>query len=379
MKNKICFVVSAPITIQAFLQNHIRTLAPHFDISLVGNFSKHDKIRLKETLPVHEVHTIAIQRNINIISDFKSLLLLVAFFLKNNFHVVHSVTPKAGLICSIASKLSGIKNRIHIFTGQVWHTKKGSSKRFLILLDKVIVSFCSKILIDGESQRQHLIQHHIIGANNSYVLGKGSISGVDLTKFIPDPEIKKKLRTEFNISPNKTVFVFLGRFNKDKGIPELFEAFNHIAKNNINAHLILIGFDEAELLNTLDQYPNIKTTINFNYYGVTKSPQSTLQIGDIFCLPSHREGFGTSVIEASALGLAIICSDTYGLQETIIEDYTGLRHKTGDTKSIISKMEELLNNKERQAVLGENGKRYIEENFSAKIISNHWLNFYLSL
>ena len=369
MKKKICFVVSAPITAKAFLIKHFEYLSKEFDITLVANFETQADF---EVPFVKNTKHIAIHRSINPLKDFLALIQLYFFFKKESFHVVHSVTPKAGLLAMTAAWISRIPIRIHIFTGQVWHTQVGLKKQFLKFLDRLLVVFTTHILVDGQSQRQFLITNKIITDKNSKVLGKGSISGVDVQKFNPSSEIRNLYRAQLNFQHNDIVFAFLGRMNTDKGILDLAKAFQKLHADFPNVKLLLIGFDEEQMQEKIRQIQ----TENIIYFGPTPKPQEVLQAADVFCLPSYREGFGTSVIEASLLELPIICSDTYGLAETIIENKTGLRHEVKNVDQLYNQMKLLVQNEETRTVLGKNGRQYVLEHFSADEISLQWLTFY---
>lgn len=374
MKRKsICFVVSSPFTAKVFLQNHIVRLSEFYDIFLVANFSGFDQ-SIFNTFPLNGIQDIAIPRDINLVKDFKALLNLRSYFKEMQFEAIHTITPKAGLVGMIASRMANVETRIHIFTGQVWHTKTGVFKEMLMLFDCLIVWCSTYVLVDGESQRQFLINSNILKESNSFVLGKGSISGVDTSRFVPNNLIKTDVRNNLGITVNEIVFMFLGRMNHDKGIVELATTFNRLQLKYSNIRLLLVGGDEENMSAIIKKtVKNIESVI---FYGVTNEPEKMLQACDVFCLPSHREGFGTSIIEASLLEIPVICSDTYGLMETIIENKTGLRHKVTDVDSLYLQMEKLVNNKELREVLGTGGRRYVLENFSAELISEKWLEFY---
>lgn len=374
MRKKICFVVSSPLTVKAFLLNHLNTLKAEFDIYIAANFDDKTDALIISQLAGYHIHSVKIDRNINIRSDLSALRALRGYFKRNKFDIVHSITPKAGLLAMIAAKLAGIKNRIHIFTGQVWYTKKGFMRSLLISLDKVIVMNATHILVDGESQRKFLIGQHIIKDSNSQVLGKGSISGVDVDKFIFDPLTREKIRGELLLKNDDLVFAFLGRINRDKGILDLAKAFERLVKDFSNAKLLIIGYDEENLIPEVQRIINDSNAMIF--YGPTPNPEIVLQAADVFCLPSYREGFGTSIIEASLLGLPVICSNTYGLMETIIENETGLRHAVKDVTLLHQQMKKLMESPGLRRQFGENGRKYVLENFSANEISSHWLYFY---
>lgn len=363
-------------TARVFLKNHIEELSIHFDIYLVANVLEQEMIYLTD-YPLKEIKNIKITRGISLINDLRTLSCLYSYFKKMKFDAVHTVTPKAGLLGILASRLVNVPNRIHIFTGQVWHTKKGIYRQLLLFLDCFTVFNSTIILVDGHSQRQFLIKNKIIKDSNSFVLGKGSISGVDTTRFVPNPIVKKQERDKLGIKEHEVVYMFLGRMNAEKGINELAVAFNSLRKKHINVRLLLAGGDEENMTFMIKQkVQNIESVI---FHGVTVTPERLLQACDIFCMPSYREGFGLSVIEASLLEKPIICSDTYGLMESIIENKTGLRHKVANADSLYFAMEKLLDNQNLVESLGKGGREYVLEHFSAKTISEKWLNFYLAI
>ncbi len=375
-KKKICFVVSSILTARFFLEHHIKILATKYDIYLVGNFSEEDKRSISH-FNLKEIESVKIERKINLIKDLKSVISLASYFKKKQFDAIHSLAPKAGLISAISGKIVGTKNRIHIFTGQVWHTKKGIFKVILKQLDKLIVLLTTKTLVDSHSQREYLINEGIINYKNSIVLGNGSISGVNLEKFYPNLNMKKQLREELNIPKDVIVYLFMGRINKDKGIFDLANAFKKVLRTNKNIFLLIVGYDEGDCIDEVTRIISSKN--HFKYFGSTREPQKIIQIGDVFCLPSYREGFGTSIIEASSCGLGVICSDTYGLRDTIIDNKTGLRYKTGNVQELTKKMQTLSSNIDLVRYFGEKGIDYVVTSFSASFVSNEWLKFYSNL
>lgn len=373
-KKKICFVVSTIFTARVFLKDHIALLARHYDIYIVANLQQADMPILEE-LEISGYQHIQIERKIQPLKDLGAVIKLAAYFRAMNFDVVHSVTPKAGLTAMLAARMAQVPVRIHIFTGQVWYTLFGIKRKLLMQIDSVIASLTTHILVDGESQREFLIQNNIINKENSSVLGKGSISGVNIQRFHPSTDTRFSLREQFNLT-DKIVFTFLGRMNYDKGLTELFEAFSKLAKKNDQVHLLLIGPDEEGWTEKIKSYDSIQEGRNYTNYGSTPKPEDLLQVADVFCLPSYREGFGTSVIEASCLGLPVICSDTYGLRDTMVDEETGLRHKVKDANSLYIQMKRISENHALRKRLGESGRTYVLNNFSGEQISQAWLDYY---
>lgn len=375
MKKKICFIVSAPYTAK-FLKNHLDGLSLEYDLYFVANINEDNKSVLK-LFNFFDYKSIPINRNINIISDLKSVYKLYKYFKSMDFDAIHSITPKAGLISALAGKLAGVTNRIHIFTGQVWATKQGFLKLVLKTIDKIIAKLSTHVLVDGRSQRHFLRTEHVLKQDQGIVLGAGSICGVDLKQYSPNLDMRDTIRKELNLSNDIVIYLFLGRLNGDKGVVELAEAFNKLSSDNKNVFLLLVGTDEDAMVEKIDTIIENKKT--YHFVGPTYTPEIFYQASDVFCLPSYREGFGMSVIEASATKMAVICSDAYGLLDTIVDNKTGLRHKVKDVDDLYKQMLKLSNNKDLRNALGSNGLSYIHDNFSAKAISEAWINFYKEL
>lgn len=378
-KNSICFVVPTLFTVRAFLDNHIRQLSGSFDVYIVANFTEKDREYL-QTLPIKGYKHIGIDRKIHLIRDTKAVGDLTRYLRKEKFFAVHSVTPKAGLVTALAGKLAGISNRIHIYTGQVWASRDGMMKKLLKFMDQFIAKLNTHILVDGQSQREFLIKEKVLTETKSLVLANGSIAGVNTEKFSPDRNARKEIRNSLGIKDDQVVFVFMGRLCKDRGIDELLEAFSKLQTEYSNAYLLLVGSDEENYTEKIrDNYKNLVDKVNFCLYGLTPSPARLLNAGDVFCLPSYREGFGMSVIEASSTGLAVIVSDAYGLRDSIIPEVTGLVCKMQDVDSLHKKMVLLMVEPDYRKLLGKNGRAYIQSNFNQADVSKAWVDFYKSL
>lgn len=374
MKKNICFIVSSPYSF-FFLKVHLEKLSKYYHIHLVANINDTNSLIL-DNFEHKSFKNIPIQRSINITKDIHGIYKLYKYFKSNSFDAIHSLTPKAGLTAAIAGKLAGVGIRVHIFTGQVWATKKGAFRYLLKKLDQVIANWSTHILVDGNSQRDFLISEKILKVNQGQVLGAGSICGVDLNRFAPNVIKRSELRKQLNISDDWVVFLFIGRITEDKGVIELAKAFNKLRLENKNAYLLVAGFDEGAL-EAMKEI--IKDKAFFNFVGKTDTPEMYYQSCDVFCLPSYREGFGMSVIEASACGIPVICSDAYGLLDTIIDNQTGLRHKVKNVNDLYDKMKLLANDKNLRSTLGAQGLKYTSHNFSSEDISNAWVEFYKNL
>lgn len=376
MKKRICFVVAAPTSADGFLTEQIILLRKKYDVYLAANGEYGDQWK---AVDVNGFYSFPIIRKISLWKDLKAVIALTKYFRKMKFDAVHSITPKAGLVCALAGFLAGIKHRSHTFTGQVWATKVGLRRKILKTLDWVTAHLDNHIFADGEGQRQFLISEKVIPANKIGVFAKGSICGIRTDIFVPSMEMRVLKRKELEIKENQVVFVFAGRLNRDKGCHELLMAFNSLVKTCPNAYLLMFGGDEERISLTFPKYENLKNKENFNYYGISHEMYNMLQAGDVFVLPTYREGFGVSVIEAQALGLPVITSDAYGVVDASVENVTGLRFPVGDANALEMCMDTLYNDSALRKRLGENGRKRILKDFRSEVVANAWLDFYHKL
>jgi glycosyltransferase involved in cell wall biosynthesis len=320
-----------------------------------------------------------IHRSISLVNDLKAVWALYKYFKAEKFDVVHSVTPKAGLVTALAGWLARVPRRVHIFTGQVWATKTGSMRFLLKSLDKLIAMLNTNLLVDGEGQRQFLIQQGVLKDSNSCVLANGSITGVELDKFVTSDEVRSRERESFGFKDSDVVYAFLGRLNHDKGIGELYAAFDKLVSEYDNAKLVFYGTDEEGYDPKADSYPNIKRGVNYFFPGRTSQPFEALQVADVFVIPTWREGFGMSIIEAQGLGLPVITSDAYGVVDASVEGETGLRCKVGDVESLYESMGLYHNNPTMRAEHGSAGRKRVEELYDNKVVTQAWVEYYKTL
>ena len=375
-KKKICFVVAAPTSADGFLTEQIHALRQEYDVYLAANGDYGDDWK---NVDINEFYSFPIMRKISLWKDLKALWKLFRYFRRMKFDAVHSITPKAGFICSLASFLAGVKHRSHTFTGQVWATRTGLMRSLLKSLDWVTAHLDNHIFADGQGQRQFLILEGVVSAHKSSVMANGSICGIRTDRFNPSAEIRRAKRAELGIADDKVVFVFIGRLNRDKGCHELLAAFNQLVQSCPNAYLLMFGGDEENVSATFPNYPNLVERQNFRYYGVSNEIYNMLQSGDAFVLPTHREGFGVSVIEAQALALPVITSDAYGVVDASVEGVTGLRVPVGDAQALHDAMKTLYPDPDMRARFGAAGRQRILSDFPYQVVINAWLEFYHSI
>jgi glycosyltransferase involved in cell wall biosynthesis len=314
-------------------------------------------------------------REIALLNDLKALLLLIAFFSREKFFIVHSVSPKAGLLAMISSWIVRVPVRIHTFTGQVWVTRKGLIRNLLCFLDKVIYKLATKIIVDSKSQLNFLKNNNIVTKSKSkaIVFGDGSISGVDLKRFKFDSKVREKIRKQLVVSESTFVLLYLGRLKKEKGILELIKAFSIIHQEYNNTSLWCVGPDEDSLQNNLENIEGVR------FFSYTENPENYMTSADLFCMPSFREGFGTAVIEAAACGIPSIGTNIYGLVDAIVDGKTGLIVEPRDFLELTNSIRKLIEDDKLRIKMGEAARYRAQESFSNDFFTKEIIKLYKNL
>lgn len=359
------------MTAVAFLNGHIDYLSSDYEMTVVCNFDGTEKDISKNA----QLKNIRIARKISAISDLRAVYSLARFLKKGNFQIVHSVTPKAGLITAMAGWLAKTPIRIHWFTGQVWVLKSGVQRRALKNLDRLVAKLNTSVLVDSPSQRDFLIEQGVISPAKSQVLGSGSIAGVDTERFRPNPEVRVVTRAELGIEdPNAPIILFVGRLNHDKGIDTLLQAFSSQTIQQ-DLYLLLVGPDEE---NYTPRIPELlgERLENFRYIPFTTEPEKYMAASDIFCLPSLREGFGLAIIEAGSSGLPSVASGIYGVTDSVKEGETGLLIRPGSVDELIGGLTRLLKNPGFRLEMGANARKRVQNLWQIQLLQKSLSDYY---
>jgi len=376
MNRKICFVAAVEITIKAFMIDHIRAMRNMYDIEVIVNTE--DVNFLKPFGLDVAVIRVDIERKISLFRDLWALIYLFHVFRENKYDIVHSITPKAGLLSMLAGFFAGIPVRIHTFTGQVWTTRKGFARWSLKTADKLIAFCATQILVDSHSQRDFLIKEKVVSALKSHVIANGSICGVDTKRFSPNPEARMNLRKKLGVSESDVVFLFLGRLNWDKGLLDLAMAFSVVCGVHNNVRLVLVGPDEENLRGRILEFcKSCSERVYFEDY--TDRPEQYMATADVFCLPSYREGFGIVVIEAASVGVPAIGSRIYGITDAIEDGITGFFHEPGNADELAVIMKRFIDNPILIKKMGEAARVRAQQLFSKEIVTSAMLDYYEKL
>lgn len=369
---RVCIVVSAEMTLRAFLMDQLRALGEAYDLSVVAN--SHDDAFLRQAGIRARLLPVAIERPISPAADLAALLKLILLFRRERFDVVHSVTPKAGLLAMLAGFLAAIPTRIHVFTGQVWATKKGSARLILKFADRLIAFCATHVLVDSLTQRDFLLKERVVSPEKSRVLANGSICGVDPLQFSPDWNSRQRIRDKIGAGPTDTVFLYVGRLNKEKGLLDLARAFAQVCGSRNDLHLLVVGPDE-EGLGTHIAGICAPYTNRIHMYPSTTVPEQFMAAADVLCLPSYREGFGSVIIEAASVGIPAIGSRIYGIIDAIQENVTGLLHQPGNVADLAEKMGRLADDAKERSRMGSQARIRAHQDFSQELVTAALLGF----
>lgn len=336
---------------------------------------------LSRPIPGSRYASIEIPRKIDLLKDLFALIRLWAFFRRSAFDIVHSTTPKAGLLCSLAAKLAGVPVRLHTFTGQPWVEMNGIKRQLSKGSDKLITLLNTHCYADSHAQKAFIVENGVAAPERISVLGAGSLAGIDLQRFDPerfgDAE-KCALRAELCIPPQAQVLLFVGRLARDKGIVELLAAFQKMLAKERSVYLVILGPQETDVEALLDGL-SAEVRKRLVMPGFSAEPERYMSIADMLLLPSYREGFGTVVIEAAAMGVPAVCTDIYGLADAIVDGETGLLVPVKNVERLAAAIDRLLVEPDLRRRMGNNARLRVEREFSCRRVNDLVIEDYVGL
>lgn len=327
-------------------------------------------------------YALDISRQISIFRDLVTLLRLLVFFRRQHFDLVHSTTPKAGLLAAIAGRLAGIPVRLHTFTGQAWAERSGWVRWIAKACDRLVVKLNTRCYADSISQRDFIVAEGVARADEITVLGQGSLAGVDFTRFNHHRSgTAAAVKARLEIPAGARVVGFVGRVTKDKGIQELVAAFDLLASFGCeNVYLVLVGPLEperdplpAELVARIHRDKRIRMV------GYMPAPEEYIAMFDIFCLPSYREGFGNVVLEAAAMGIPTVGTRIIGLTDAIVDGVTGILVPPKDVGALARALKLVLLDDHLRSRLGSQAESRTATLFDSRKVNAGVLAEYESL
>lgn len=315
---------------------------------------------------------VEILRKISIWKDLKAVKETWSYIKSNQIDIVIGHTPKGGLIAMLAAYFSRVPKRIYFRHGLVYETSRGLKRWMLITIDRLAAGMATQIVCVSPSVYKRSIEDGLNKAAKQTILSRGTCNGIDVKRFCKaslDDGKLIDLRAKYNISQDSFVVGFTGRLVRDKGIVELVRAFNALQKRYENMVLLLVGMLEVRDALPDDVVEEIRSNpkiINTGYVS-NVSIEYYYALMDCFVLPSYREGFPTSVLEASSMELPVVTTKVTGCVDSIIEGKTGLFVEHG-INELASAIEKLYVHDDVRKRMGENGRKFVVDNFEQSLI-----------
>lgn len=373
---KIIRASTVPQSLDVFCRGMLKELSEKYEVVALSSPGEPlDRVREREG-----VRTIAVpmERHISLMKDLKALIAMIKTLRKESPYMIHSMTPKAGLLCMVAGWLTRVPVRVHTFTGLVWPTSTGLKRRILMLTDKLTCACATHIIPEGEGVKNDLLTGKIT-QKPLKVLGYGNVMGVDMQRFSRRPEVMRIVEEQNLRDTSKFTFLFVGRIVRDKGINELCEAFMRLHQQQPETRLWLVGPYEDGLDPISDE---ARQTIDQNDAIMAVGRKSGDELlayyaaADCFVFPSSREGFPNTVLEAGAMGLPSIVTDINGSREIIIEGQNGTIIPSKNAEALYRAMWKIIYDEKNREFMANNARRLIGTRFEQGYVRQCLYDFY---
>lgn len=371
-RKKIIRTSTVSTSLNTFCRGTLRRLAQTYDVVAVS--TPDDELHEMAQREGVRVVGVAMRRPISPLHDLRSLLRLIRVFRRERPDMVHSITPKAGLLSMIAAWVCRVPVRLHTFTGLVFPTAAGLKQKILILTDRITCACATHIVPEGEGVKNDLINYGIT-RKPLRVLGYGNVRGVDMQHYSRTPEVMAAAQPIMR--SGVFTFVFVGRVVRDKGINELVQAFARLNAQEPATRLILVGRFE----DNLDPVsPQTRQTIEQNEaieaVGSQADVRPWLAASDALVFPSYREGFPNVVLEAGAMGLPSIVTDINGSREIIVEGKNGVIVPPRDADALYAAMMRFVQQPRQVAEMAANAREMIASRFEKSFVEQCLIDYY---
>ncbi len=369
MKKKVIRVSTVPESLETFCRGQLKWLSAKYDIVAVSS-PLPDLDIISESEGVKTIG-VPMKRHISLINDFKALMQMIKVFHEEKPDIVHSMTPKAGLISMLAAWICRVPIRMHTYTGLIFPTAVGIQQQILIWMDRLLCFCATYINPEGRGVANDL-QKFKITRKPLHIIGNGNVRGIDLEYWDPQRYDRvegdgKVSRGSFGFDKDDFIFIFVGRLVGDKGINELVEAFKKL--NNCKVKLLLVGsFEEKldplaqETMIEIQSNPNIKSV------GNQKDVRPYYAISDAFVFPSYREGFPNTVLEAGAMGLPSIVTDINGSNEIIEASVNGMIISPKDVGALLKVMKFFIEDDKKIAQMASYSRKNICDKYEQQYL-----------
>lgn len=380
-KKKLVRMTTVPESLGKLLEGQLKFMSSYYEV--IGVSSNKEVLKKVGNREGVSVFSLELTRKITPIKDLIAVYQLYKFLKKESPFIIHTHTPKAGIVGMLSSYLAKVPNRIHTVAGLPLVEKRGFKRKVLNFVEVLTYFFATQVYPNSKGLQDFILKEKFTFKGKLKIIGNGSSNGIDLNFFKPDlitEEEKNKLKIELKIDDEDFVFIFVGRLVGDKGINELVKAFVKLSKKNKNVKLLLVGPFEEDL-DPLSQ--ETKTVINNEEeiisVGFQKDVRKYFAISDTLVFPSYREGFPNVVMQAGAMKIPSIVSDINGCNEIIAKGVNGDIIEVKSESAIFEKMCFYLENKGVVAEKGQRSRKIIKDNYDRKLIWETLLKEYKEL
>ncbi len=365
-KPKLIRITTVPMALRYLLQGQMNYMSTSgYDVIMISAEGKELTEVLQQEKCRHLI--VPMTRKITPIQDLKCLFQLIKIFIKEKPDIVHSHTPKAGLLGMLAARICGVKTRIHTVAGLPLMVEHGAKFTLLKYIEKLTYCCASTIWPNSPSLKKYILEQKLTRPEKINIIGKGSSNGINLQRYNPqilDPRKLAEIKESIHYNSSYNYLLFTGRLVKDKGIIELVDAFTRLQKSHTRLKLLLLGDFESGL-DPLPQHTmeNIQQNPDVIHVGWTNDVEYYMQLATTFVFPSHREGFPNVLLQAGAMKLPIICSSICGNIDIVQNHQTGLLFNTRNVQSLAEKIEYSLMQKPEMMQMASQLHDYIHREF----------------
>ncbi len=365
-KPKLIRITTVPQSLRGLLKGQLNYMSNN-GFEVIGVSSPGEA--LNDVKKNEGVKTVGIEmtRSITPIQDLKALVQLIQLFRKEKPQIVHTHTPKAGIVGMLGAKLAGVPIRLHTVAGLPLMEEKGIKRKILDFVEKLTYACATKVYPNSKGLYDFILENKFTSTEKLKVIGKGSSNGIDTEEFNPSvvQEItKENLRISLGINKNDFIFLFVGRLVKDKGVNELVNAFQELNKRYKNIHLVLVGRYEDDLDPLQNKtMKSIKTNPNIHAVGYKHNVIDYFGFADVLTFPSYREGFPNVVMQAASMQLNAIVSDINGCNEIIENGVNGWIVDVKNEIALREKMEWCYLNRNESQSMGLKSRNIMQDKF----------------
>jgi glycosyltransferase involved in cell wall biosynthesis len=328
------------------------------------------------------VWSLPMERRITPFRDLLALARLVHLLRRIRPHVLHSHTPKGGLLGMLAGALAGVPVRVYHLHGLPLQTARGYRRLLLHLTERTACALADQVLCVSHSLRDAALAAGVVSPTKALVPASGSVNGVDADHtFNPARHagVRGRVRERYGIPPDASVVGFVGRLVRDKGVVELAAAWRELRSRFPKTHLLLVGPLESEDSVPVDVVRELQADPRVHLLGLEWDVAPLFAAMDVLALPTHREGLGMVLLEAAAMGLPVVASRTTGCVDAVVDGVTGTLMPVGDADALARALERYLSSPELGRAHGEAARQRVLHEFRQEVVWNALADVYRDL